>query len=372
MLAQRTREAAPRGKHASGSARIAFNLPPELEAAEPPEARGLTRDGVRLMVSSHGGSRIEHARFRDLPRFLREGDVVVINTSGTLPAALQGAADDGSRIDVHLSTALPGGLRVVELRHPAEPASLPFFDARPGEIVRLPDGGSLTLLAPYGGRTLPDGRVRLWVSQLTLPRPTLEYLDAHGQPIRYGYVSEPWPIDCYRTVYEAEPGSSEMPSAGRGFTPELLTHLVASGVAVAPVVLHTGVSSLEAWEPPYAEPYRVPASTARIINAARAGGRDSGGRIVAVGTTVVRALETVADDRGRVSAGAGWTDVVVSPERGVRAVDALITGLHEPQASHLSMLEAIGGREHVALAYAEALRERYLWHEFGDLHLILP
>jgi S-adenosylmethionine:tRNA ribosyltransferase-isomerase len=234
--------------------------------------------------------------------------------------------------------------------------------------VRLPEGASVTLLAPYSGRTASEGRVRLWVAQLTLPRPLFDYLDAHGEPIRYGYVRRPWPIDCYRTVYEAEPGSSEMPSAGRGFTPELLTRLVAAGVAVAPIVLHTGVSSPEAWEPPYAEPYRVPASTARVINTSREGG----GRVVAVGTTVVRALETVADEQGRVSAGAGWTDLLVSPDRGVRAVDALITGLHEPQASHLSMLEAIGGRDHVAAAYTEALRARYLWHEFGDLHLMLP
>lgn len=368
MLAQMRREETRRGKHATGShARIAFDLPPDLEAAEPPEARGLTRDGVRLMVSSDGGRRIEHARFRDLPRFLGAGDVVVINTSGTLPAALNGTRPDGSSVAVHLSTPLPAGLRVVELRQPAAPATLPFFDAQQGETVRLPDEGSVTLLAPYGDRTAADARVRLWVAQLALPRPLLEYLEAHGEPIRYGYVTRPWPIECYRTVYEAEPGSSEMPSAGRGFTPELLTRLVATGVAIAPIVLHTGVSSLEAWEPPYAEPYLVPASTARIINTAR----DAGGRVIAVGTTVVRALETVADNLGRVNAGAGWTDVVISPERGVRAVDALITGLHEPQASHLSMLEAIGSREHVAAAYAEALRERYLWHEFGDLHLLL-
>ena len=250
---------------------------------------------------------------------------------------------------------------------PATPGSLPFLDARCGETLRLAEDGSVTLLAPYGDQTRPEGRVRLWVARLTLPQPLLAYLEAHGEPIRYGYVSRPWPIGCYRTVYEAEPGSAEMPSAGRGFTPRLLTRIVASGVAVVPIVLHTGVSSLEAWEPPYAEPYRVPASTARIINAAR----DAGGRVVAVGTTVVRALETVADEHGRVSAGAGWTDVVVTPERGARAIDALITGLHEPQASHLSMLEAIGGREHVAAAYAAALRERYLWHEFGDLHLML-
>jgi S-adenosylmethionine:tRNA ribosyltransferase-isomerase len=318
------------------------------------------------MVSSAGGDRIEHARFRDLPRFLREGDLLVINTSGTLPAAVRGRRADGSPVEVHFSTTLPAGLRVVELRVPAEPASLPLLTAVAGEVISLPDGVKVTLLAPYGARRA-DG-VRLWIARVELPRSLDEYLHEYGSAIRYSYVPRDWSLEYYQTVYRTEPGSAEMPSAGRGFTAVLLAQLVARGIGVAPLLLHTGVSSLDAWEPPYAEPYRVPASTGRAVNATR----DGNGRVIAVGTTVVRALETVTDEAGRTHDGAGWTELVIKPERGVRVVDGLITGLHEPQASHLSMLEAIGGREHVRAAYAEALRERYLWHEFGDLHLMLP
>ncbi|HEY1016661.1 MAG TPA: S-adenosylmethionine:tRNA ribosyltransferase-isomerase, partial [Herpetosiphonaceae bacterium] len=199
--------------------------------------------------------------------------------------------------------------------------------------------------------------------------PTWEpYLEAHGNPIRYGYAEAAWPATAYQTVYATEPGSAEMPSAGRAFTPELLTRLTAGGVQIAPLLLHTGVASLEAHEPPYEEWYRVPEPTAQLVNAARAAGR----RVIAVGTTVVRALETVADERGTVHPGSGWTTLVITPERGIRAADGLLTGLHEPKASHLMMLEALAGRQHLRRTYAEALRERYLWHEFGDLHLLLP
>ncbi len=165
-----------------------------------------------------------------------------------------------------------------------------------------------------------------------------------------------------------EIGSAEMPSAGRAFTPELITRLVAQGVQIVPLLLHTGVASLEAHEPPYEEFYRVPTETARAVNTARAAGR----RVVAVGTTVVRALETVTDADGATHPGEGWTRLVVTPARGIHAVNAMLTGLHEPRASHLAMLEALAGRAHLQRTYAEALRERYLWHEFGDLHLILP
>jgi S-adenosylmethionine:tRNA ribosyltransferase-isomerase len=163
-------------------------------------------------------------------------------------------------------------------------------------------------------------------------------------------------------------GSAEMPSAGRAFTPELITRLVARGVQVAPLLLHTGVASLEEHEPPYEEFYRVPLETARRVNAARAAGK----RVVAVGTTVVRALESVTDEEGGTHPGEGWTPLVVTPERGIRAVHGMLTGLHEPRASHLAMLEALAGRRHLEVAYAEALTAQYLWHEFGDLHLILP
>jgi S-adenosylmethionine:tRNA ribosyltransferase-isomerase len=212
------------------------------------------------------------------------------------------------------------------------------------------------------------GPVRLWIATLQLPMHLLAYLEAFGFPIRYSYVRREWPIEYYQTVYATEPGSAEMPSAGRAFTPELLTRLVARGVLVVPLVLHTGVASLEDHEPPYEEFYRVPLDTARALNSARAAGR----RIVAVGTTVVRALETVTDELGVVHPGEGWTRLVITPDRGIRSASALLTGLHEPRATHLAMLEALAGREHLKIAYADALRQGYLWHEFGDLHLILP
>ena len=141
------------------------------------------------------------------------------------------------------------------------------------------------------------------------------YLADHGHPIRYGYVPREWPLDAYQTVFATEPGSAEMPSAGRPFTPELITRLVAAGVQIAPIVLHTGVSSLERHEAPYPERYAVPETTARLVNATRWWG----GRVIAVGTTVVRALETVADEAGAIAAGEGWTRLVVTPERGLHA-----------------------------------------------------
>jgi S-adenosylmethionine:tRNA ribosyltransferase-isomerase len=169
-------------------------------------------------------------------------------------------------------------------------------------------------------------------------------------------------------VYATELGSAEMPSAGRPFTPHLLALLRAQGVHIAPLILHTGVASLEDHEPPYEEYYRVPLATARVVNRAKAAGR----RVVAVGTTAVRALETVADVTEGVHPGQGWTDLVITPQRGLRVIDALLTGLHEPHASHLAMLEALTGACHLNLVYAEAIEKGYLWHEFGDLHLILP
>ncbi len=347
-----------------------FVLPPALEAHEPPEARGLARDDVRLLVSSRADDRIVHARFGNLPDYLRAGDLLVINTSGTLNAAVLAARADGTVVEVHLSTRLPGDLWAVELRTHAERGTEPLSTGRAGETLRLPAGGAMTLLTPYRAdqRRMPEARVRLWIATLAAPQPLPAYLDQHGFPIRYQYVDAAWPLPYYQTVYATEPGSAEMPSAGRAFTPELITRLVARGVQVAPLILHTGVASLEAHEPPYEEFYRVPVETAAAVNAAHA----RGGRVIAVGTTVVRALETVADADGTTHPGEGWTTLVVTPQRGVRAVDALLTGFHEPQASHLAMLEAIANRGHLHAVYDEALRGRYLWHEFGDLHLLLP
>ena len=316
-----------------------------------------------MMVSYKGDDRVMHARFRDLPDFLEAGDLLVVNTSGTMNAAVEAEREDGTALELHLSTRLPADLWTVELRLPSGPATEPFRSATPGEILRLPDGGTAALHRPYR-----DDSSRLWISTLNLPLPLDEYLDRHGFPIRYGYVREGWPASYYQTVYATETGSAEMPSAGRAFTPELITRLVASGVGIAPLILHTGVASLEDHEPPYEEFYRVPATTARSINAARAYGK----RVVAVGTTVVRALETVTGTDRTTHPGEGWTSLIVTPQRGIRSVDGMLTGLHEPRSSHLAMLEALAERGHLALAYEEALREEYLWHEFGDLHMILP
>jgi S-adenosylmethionine:tRNA ribosyltransferase-isomerase len=347
-----------------------FDLPAELEAGEPAEARGLARDEVRLMVSYRGDDHVEHAQFREITRFLEAGDVLVVNTSGTLPAALAATRADGTPLELHLSTRLPADLWIVEVRRPAPEGTQPFATARAGETLALPGGGAVTLLTPYqSDRTQPaPAAVRLWVATLRLPAPLLPYLEEHGFPIRYSYVREAWPPSYYQTAYVTEMGSAEMPSAGRAFTPDLLTRLVAMGVQIAPLLLHTGVASLEDHEPPYEEFYRVPAATARLVNTARAAGK----RIVAVGTTVVRALETVTDEEGMTHPGEGWTRLLVTPERGVRAVNALLTGFHEPRATHLAMLEAIAGVAHLQVAYAAALEGRYLWHEFGDLHLLLP
>jgi S-adenosylmethionine:tRNA ribosyltransferase-isomerase len=336
------------------SAALAFEVPPRLEAQAPPDAR----DDVRMLVAA-GDAELVHARFRDLPRILAPGDLLVVNTSATLPAALTAVRGSERTLALHLSTPVPGGGGwVVELRD----GSGPFRGGRQGETLELPAGGLTELLAPYLSGP------RLWIANLDLPEALPTYLGRHGRPIRYRYVSEDRPLADYQTVFAADPGSAEMPSAGRPFTAELVTELAVRGIAVAPVLLHTGVSSLEDGERPYPEWHRVPASTARLVTAVRR----SGGRVIAVGTTVVRALETAARPDGSVAASEGWTKLVVTPDRGVRAVDGLITGWHEPGASHLQLLEAVGGRDVVERSYRAALEHGYLWHEFGDSHLILP
>jgi S-adenosylmethionine:tRNA ribosyltransferase-isomerase len=350
---------------------IHFDLPTALEASAPPEARGLARDEVRLMVSYRSDNRVIHTQFRQLSDYLHEGDVLVINTSGTMNAAVHATRADGMELELHLSTRLPSGLWIVEVRVPDGKTTRPFKHVMASETLSLPGGASATLHTPYqaDGDTKPSaGPVRLWIATLQLPSPYLTYLACHGYPIRYSYVQEQWPGEYYQSVYVTEMGSAEMPSAGRAFTCELITHLVARGIQIAPLLLHTGVASLEEHEPPYEEYYHIAPATANIVNGAHTEGR----RIIAVGTTVVRALETATDIHGFTHPGEGWTRMIITPERGVRAINGLLTGLHEPQATHLLMLAALASPEHLNCTYMEALDKGYLWHEFGDLHLILP
>jgi S-adenosylmethionine:tRNA ribosyltransferase-isomerase len=331
------------------------------EARVPPEVRGRGRDDVRLLVSE-GEDRVTHARFADLPRFLRAGDAVVVNNSATIPAAIAAVLPDGAPIRVHFSTELPGGFWLVEARTPDGVTTAPFTADLTGTAVELAGGGGIVVLDRFA-----DSQ-RLWLAAVHLRPDVVGYLMRHGEPIRYRHAPDPWPLDAYQQVFGTVPGSAEMPSASRPFTPEVVVDLARRGITITPILLHAGVSSLEAHEAPYPERYRVPAATAAHLNAVHA----AGGRVVAIGTTAVRALETTVDDRGVVHPGEGWTDVVVTPERGVRAVDGLVTGWHEPQASHLLMLEAVAGRRALELAYGEARMQGYRWHEFGDSHLLLP
>lgn len=334
------------------------------DAAEPPEAHGLARDAVKLLVAQSSG--VSHARFADLGQFLTAGDLLVVNNSLTLPAALDGVRA-GRPIAVHFSTACSKSNWVVELR-PATNATGHLSGVRPGERVDLPAGGALIIETSYP-RPGVEG-ARLWIARVLVESPegVASYLMRHGRPIRYSYVPRQWPLDFYQTVFARRPGSAEMPSAARPFSTQLTAALVADGVVIAPVTLHAGVSSAEPGEPPTAEPFDVPASTAALVNLTRA----SGGRVIAVGTTATRAIESAADAHGVVRPSGGWTDLVIGPERPVRAVDGLITGWHDAGASHLLLLEAVAGEDLVATAYREAAAHDYLWHEFGDSALFLP
>ena len=339
-----------------------FVLPPELEATQPPEVTLGRRDAVRMLVSI-GEQAPRPSMARDLAEWLDEGDLVVVNTSATIPAAIDATTPDGRAVVVHLSTELPTGLHLVEIRRrQANGTTAPDPDDFAGTTLDLAGGGQVRVL----GR-MPQS-VRLWVATLALPVPLLEHLDRWGRPIRYRYVPDSWPLLAYTNAFAREPGSAEMPSAGRVLTPEVVTDLVAHGVVVAPIVLHTGVASLEAHETPYPERYRVPArppgsstSPARTVAASSPSARPSSGRWRPSPTTTASSIRA----RGGPSSSSRRS-------RGVRVVDGLLTGWHEPEASHLRMLEAIAGRPALERAYRTAIDAGYRWHEFGDVHLILP
>src|SRR6202012_3084441 len=347
---------------------IEFTLPAELEAHDPPEARGTPRDGVRMLVSRGSTGQISHHRFAELPGLLRPGDLVVVNTSGTLPAAVRAvdptgpAGRRGVKLAVHFSGPRPDGGWLAELRAIRAPATVPYPGGAAGDPIELPGGAVLTLVERVTGR--------LWHTRLSTA--VVPYLLRYGVPIRYSYVRQDWPLAAYQTVFATRPGSAEMPRASRPFSPEVVTRLVARGATCAPLPLDPGVSSLEGDEEPSPEPFDVPPATARLVNLTRR----TGGRVIAAGRTVVRALETAARAEpggdGMVAAAAGWTSPVVTPEGPLLATHGLLTGLHEPRSSHLRMLAAFAGPELLLRCYRAAVAEQYLWHEFGDVHLLLP
>lgn len=342
----------------------------ERTAAQPPEYRGLSRDSVRLLVTSPDS--VEDTTFRTLADHLEPGDVVVVNTSATRAGEIDGVRD-GVPVVVHVSTPLDDGSWVIELRT-APDAARPILDARAGEVIALAGGLRLILAEPYPrASSSPTGAGnRLWRVEVAgfgaHSLPLAEHLVRHGRPIQYGYLDRPYPLADYQTVFADQVGSAEMPSAARPFTTDLVTRLVTRGVGVAPVVLHTGLSSQEAGEAPQPEWFSVGEATTRAIRATQAAQR----RVVAVGTTVTRALESAVDTTGRIHAKSGWTTRVVTPQDPPRVVTGLVTGWHDPQASHLLLVEAVAGAELAQRAYDAAVEQSYLWHEFGDSALLLP
>lgn len=352
-----------------------FDRPETLAATAPPEARGLARDEVRLMVSTPDSATFghQHGQFLDLARYLNPGDLLVVNESATLPASLPAQGAQGAFL-LNLSTHYGNGLWLTE---PRWSAAIPgnacpeIAPVQAGEVIEAADLPA-RVIVPYPG--LP----RLWFVQFE--GDVHAAMKQFGRPIVYGYLEKgldstlPTPtLDFYQTIFATMPGSAEMPSAGRPFTRRVLDSLAARGVQIAPILLHTGVSSLEVEtalveeHPLYPEPFWVPGDTARAVNAARAEGR----RVIAVGTTVVRALESAWDAcSNKVRSVAGFTRLYIHPKRGVHVIDGLLTGMHDPVTSHLAMLYAIAGKELIQDAYREALGKGYLWHEFGDSHLI--
>jgi S-adenosylmethionine:tRNA ribosyltransferase-isomerase len=321
------------------------------EAVVPPEHRGVPRDEVRLLVTDRASRTHAHARFVDLPAFVRDGDLLVVNDSATLPAALRAEREDGAELLVHLATPIDRRLWIAEPRGPA----------RGGERLRLPGGASAVMLAPQ-----EPGRPRLWYAWLDVPTAMDAYLARYGEPIRYGYVQQRFPLSDYQTMFASEPGSAEMPSAARPFTPRVVRALRARGVEIATITLHCGVSSFEAPERPPSERYAVSPECAMTVNRARAQGR----RVIAVGTTVLRALETAARS-GDVLASSGWTDLVITEDYRPRIADALLTGFHDAAATHQWILRAFLDPELLESAYTEAANRGYHQHEFGDVHLIV-
>lgn len=343
---------------------IQFELPENLACPLPTEERGIRRDDVRLLVTAKNGNQIQHSYFHQLTDYLQAGDLLVVNTSATIPAAIPLQFPNGEQGVLHLSNQRKNGHWLVEIRAFANNKTKRWKKGRRGMIFDLPNGGKIELKKRfYRQNRLLD----LWEVVISLPSDLNTYLNEYGQAIRYSHQHKPFPLDYYQTQFSVTPGSAEMPSAARGFTKELVQKLLNKGIEIASVLLHTGVSSLEIDEKPYPEYMEMSRQSANKINRAK----DQGKRIIAVGTTAIRALESSVDQQGNVQAFKGHTELFIEQDYEMKVADALLTGFHEPMASHLHMLQSLVTARHLEKAYQAAISKEYYWHEFGDLHLIL-
>ena len=332
-------------------------LPPELRASRPAARRGVRRDHVRLLVIDRSSGRVGHSRFDRLPDLLGPGDLLVVNTSRVLPAAVAAVRASGEPVQLRpcVRRGRAWDALAVQVASPHANVAL-----APGETLHVGEAALRVL------ERRPDIPL-LWQLELDTDA-DLELILRHGEPIRYSYVPEPVPLDAYQPVYASRPGSAESPSAGLPFSWELLRAVRERGAGVADLVLHTGLSSyqdddFDREHRLYEEWFELGEATADAVNRAD--------RVIAVGTTVVRTLETAAGEEGRVRPARGWTRLQIGPGRRLRAVDALLTGMHEPEASHFDLLRAFQPEPLLERAYREAIAAGYLWHEFGDAALVL-
>lgn len=341
-----------------------YDLPPELIAQSPAEPR----DAARLLVVPRGGGRLEHDTFAALPRYLTPGDLLVLNRTRVLPARLHGQRADagGGRVELLLLRRVDVGVWETLIR-PARrlrPGAPLIFGA--GRLHARVQGRAATGTALVRFEPEPDEALLHELGEMPLP----PYIRAwHGDP------------DRYQTVYAETPGSAAAPTAGLHFTPGLLSTLRGMGIETAFVTLHVG---LDTFRPVHEEDARghlmhreyceVPGDVAVAVRRARRQGR----RVIAVGTTSVRALESAAGATGEnghspelLEPYVGWTDLYITPGYRFRLVDGLLTNFHLPRSTLLLLVSALLGRERLLAAYAEAIRQRYRFYSFGDAMLIL-
>lgn len=332
-----------------------FHVPPHLHASVPLEMKGLSRDSARMMVVNRTTGKAVHTLFTSLGDYLQAGDVVVLNNSRTIPAVLKGKQGE-NQLEIRLSRKVKANqwdvLVIGEYCHKGGPIS--FIEGVQGEMV-----GS--------GSENPLMRMKFSVHGTEF----YDFLYKAGEPVRYEYIQTSWALDMYQTVYGSVPGSVEMASAGRAFSWKLLQSLKEKGIRIAFVQLHSGLSYYgdDRWPAPlnHPEEFFVPEETAVMVQQAK----KKGNRVIAVGTTVVRALESAVTEKGELQAMNGITDLYITKESSLKVVDCLLTGLHEPEASHMHLLTAFIPEDLLLNSYQQALLEGYHWHEFGDVNLIL-
>jgi S-adenosylmethionine:tRNA ribosyltransferase-isomerase len=334
-----------------------FYLPETLIAQHPVEPR----DASRLMVLNRDSGRIEHHTFRDLVSLLKTGDVLVLNNTRVIPARLIGEKEgtDG-KIEVLL-------LKMLEL-NVWEVLVKPGKRLKVGQKVRFGGGiliGELLDILENGNRRI----------HFTYSGTFETILDTLGQmPLPPYITAQLEDQERYQTVYAKERGSVAAPTAGLHFTPQLLSELQKKGVEIVEILLHVGLGTFRPVKveniqdhPMHSEYYRVDLEAAEQINRAKQEGR----RVIAVGTTVARTLESVGNDQGRVVPGAGWTDIFIYPGYSFKVVDVLLTNFHFPKSTLIMLVSALAGRELTIKAYELAVIERYRFYSFGDAMLIL-